>query len=283
MTTTFATPPAPPVPPAPPAPPSGPSAGPGRAVALAAAGLLTVGTIGWGVWSLADMTAKTSNEMSFESAVVDRLEVDTDGSVTVRAGSPGEATNVTRRVQYGLLEPTFDDDVSTVDGSDVLRLRGDCPTMAGVWCRVDYTVTIDPEASVQVVTSHGSLSISGIDGDVEVTSDAGSVTLADLGGAVTVDAGAGFIRAEDLRSTRVSARSDAGSVRRFFDVAPEAVSARAGAGRVEVVLPDDGAVYLVDIATDAGSTTVAVPTDPDSTRAITARSDAGDVSVHHPD
>ena len=50
-------------------------------------------------------------------------------------------------------------------------------------------------------------------------------------------------------------------------------------GRVEVVVPDDGTAYRVDLRSDNGSETIEVPTDPASTRSITVRTDNGSVTA----
>jgi hypothetical protein len=54
------------------------------------------------------------------------------------------------------------------------------------------------------------------------------------------------------------------------------------AGSVEVVVPRGSDAYLVDAGSSAGSSTVAVRTDPASDRTIRAHSSAGSVQVHYP-
>ena len=50
-------------------------------------------------------------------------------------------------------------------------------------------------------------------------------------------------------------------------------------GRVDVVVPDDGTAYRVDLQSDNGSETIEVPVDSASDRTITAHSANGSVTV----
>ena len=69
----------------------------------------------------------------------------------------------------------------------------------------------------------------------------------------------------------MNADSDNGRVQLEFAAAPTAVVATSDNGRVEVVVPDDGTAYRVDLRSDNGSETIEVPTDPSSTRSLTAQ------------
>lgn len=113
---------------------------------------------------------------------------------------------------------------------------------------------------------------------VEIRLDAGSIRVHDLVGDLTAETDAGRIEGTGLRSGQTRVKSDAGSISLRFAAAPARADAGTNAGRVEIYLPT-GSGYAVDASTDAGDTDVSVDRDPASGHKITARSDAGRVSV----
>jgi len=56
------------------------------------------------------------------------------------------------------------------------------------------------------------------------------------------------------------------------------VDAQTSAGEVDITVPGGGS-YAVDASTRAGSTKVAVPTDPGASRKITAHTTAGKIVI----
>ncbi len=253
-------------------------------------------TVVWGVVTLVDLAAfrRTTETFSIEAAPV--LVVRTDGDVTVSVGEPGSDVEVVRVVQHGLRAPEHGARTWSRDdrpGSPIVAvgadgswtgvfLTGECPEVVSMRCSVNYSVVVPPETAVVVDSDGGAVRVDGVEGGVDARSSAGSIVVRDVSGRVIVRSEAGYVRGEELRAVDVEARSSAGSVRLFFQVSPETVVAHSSAGRVEVVVPDDGTSYEVDASTEAGSDVVAIATDPDSDRSIRARSEAGDVLVRHP-
>ena len=272
------------------------SAGVGRRIVVGLLSTLAGLTVVWGVVTLVDLAAYREITDTFEVAPAPVLVVETDGDVEVVAGRADAPVVLTRTIRRGLRGPTAvertwsrnDREFSPViepdsDGNWTgVVLQGDCPSVVSIRCAVDYRVTVPPGTTVVVRSNAGAVRISGIEGGVDASSTAGSVLVRDIAGRVVLASDAGYVRGEGLRSAEVDARSSAGSVRLFFETAPDTVDAESGAGRVEVVVPDDGAVYDVDATTDAGSNVVAIATDPESVRSIRAHADAGDVLVRHP-
>jgi Putative adhesin len=179
------------------------------------------------------------------------------GSVTVDAGGSG-ATTVRASLRWSFGKPVL----TETESGGTTRLKVRCPLIdLGVGSALDLRVTLPSDTVVTVSSSAG---------DVDVTG---------LSGALTLDSSAGSIVASGLSSARVSARSSAGDVQLAFVDPPQAVVASSSAGGVTVLVPRAGVSYQVDSSSSAGSTDVAVPTDPQATRTIRASSSAGDVTV----
>lgn len=256
--------------------------GVGRTLAVAGLSLLAAVTVAWGVVSAADLVARSETTETFTRETTPRLRIATDGRVQV-TGGPVDAISIERTVERGLRAPDVGDQVVVTSTGDELVLSGDCPAFVSSWCSVHYAVVVPADTEVVVDTDAGSVTVTGIDGDVTATTAAGSVSVVDVSGELRLSSSAGPVRGEQLASDTVRARSSAGSVRLLFDVAPTSVDADSSAGSVEVVVPDDDAVYAVEASTSAGSTRIEVPTDPAAERTLLLRSSAGDVSVRHPD
>ena len=123
------------------------------------------------------------------------------------------------------------------------------------------------------------MSISGTTGPITVDGDNGSVRLADVSGPLQVSTDNGRVEGTRLRSQQVTADSDNGRVQLEFDEAPTTVIATTSNGRVEVVVPDDGTAYRVDVRTSNGSETIEVPIDSASQRTISVRTSNGSATV----
>ena len=126
---------------------------------------------------------------------------------------------------------------------DTLQLRASCPNFGSNWCAVDYTLEVPRHLALVIRTDDGP------------------------------------IEGSDLRSATVDADADHGRVSLAFAVPPEAVRATTDHGSVEVVVPDDGTAYRLDVETDHGERVEDVPIDSSSARSITIRTDHGDASV----
>jgi hypothetical protein len=216
-------------------------------------------------------------DRSFPAAGIGTIEVHNgaDGSVEV-IGTDTDTIRVRSEVHDGLRKTNHSERVE----GDRLVLRSSCPVLLSQHCSVSYEIEAPAGVSIDVGTDGGHLSVSDIDGNVDVTNDAGGIELARIGGLVQAHSDAGGIDAVDLRSDRLTASSDAGSVRVDFDEPPQAVVATSDAGAIEVVVPRGG-TYNVTADSDAGSTNVDVDTSSSAEQTIVATTDAGSVVVRY--
>jgi hypothetical protein len=242
-------------------------------------GLLAIATLVWGVFSVLSVLAheEYTTSTTFASDSVTALDVRSeDGSVTVDAtAAPGDPIVVTAEVSDGW--QATDVTARVVDG--VLRLRGECPWLSTVWCRVDFTVTIPADVPVVVAGSDGSVRVRGTTVAVAVSSDNGSIDLENISGDITVSNDNGRITGRRLDAAAVRATNQNGDIELTFATAPGSVDATTDNGRIDVVVPDSEVAYRVELSSANGSTDNAVRTDPASDRTIRLTSDNGSVSV----
>ena len=118
-------------------------------------------------------------------------------------------------------------------------------------------------------------------GGLRAHSSQGAIELTRVGGEVTVSTGQGRIEGDGLTATRLDASASQGRVVVEFVTSPEDIVAHAGQSRIDIVLPDDPEVFYDTTGTDAsqGSVNVAVRTDPDSDRSISARAGQSSITI----
>ena len=128
---------------------------------------------------------------------------------------------------------------------DELVLRTDCPDgPIDSFCSADLVVEVPRELAVRVRSNDTSVQLIGLAGDLDVATSNDAVLGDDLAG--------------------------------------EHVRVRSSNDRVEVVVPDSEASYVVDTATSNGSTSTDVRSDPAATRRIDVRTSNDDVVVRYP-
>lgn len=201
--------------------------------------------------------------------------------IVVRVGS-GRVNVVADRVlgaqvvdvrHYSIRRPTL----TTRVAGGVLYATAACPKPTIVTCRVDLRLGVAPEVAVDVATGSGDVRVENMAAPVKVRSAAGAVDVIGLTATGDVSTSAGPITGRDLAVTRLRASSAAGAVSLAFAVAPDHVTASTGAGDVDLALPDDS--YRVTTRAPAGRARVLVPVDPESSRSIDVRTDAGRITV----
>ena len=171
--------------------------------------------------------------------------------------------------------------VETRDG--VLHVRGSCPVIGSEWCNVDYTIEMPADLYVSA-TGRGGVSATDLDGGLDARSRSSRVNLLRVGGDLTVETDEGSIVGDDLRTERVDASTDQGSLRLTFVTSPNSVLTEADQGSIDVVLPDEpGVYYAVDAQSDQGSVTSAVREKSDSDRSLTAEADQGSITIGYAD
>lgn len=221
--------------------------------------LLLTATLLWGTFNVVQLLAheERTEITSLPADGVSVLDIATDeGSIRVVPSTDGTIT-VTEEISEGLEAPSRSVEVL----GDRLVVRASCSEWRSMWCSVDVIVAAPSDVAVVARSDDGSVVVVGVQGSLELDSDNGSV------------------RADGVTSADVVATTDNGSVSLVFDRAPTRVLADSDNGSVEIVVPDDGEAYAVRVATGNGSEQIQLPTDPSSTRSITATTSNGDVRL----
>jgi hypothetical protein len=241
------------------------------------AGLLVVGALVWGPYQVVVLLAHEERVelSSYPAAGLARLQVDSaSGSIRVE-GTDGDSIEVRAEISDGLRRTG---ESQTVDG-ETLRLDSTCPNYGSDWCWVNYRIRAPRELELVLDSDNSSIRVAGMTGAVSAHADNGSVELSDLAGPIDVSADNGRVEASRLTSSTVTADTDNGRITLEFAAPPTMVEASADNGSVEVVVPDDGTSYRLDIETDHGGQTEDVPIDSSSPRSIIIRTDNGSATA----
>jgi hypothetical protein len=242
--------------------------------------LLALTAAGFAAWKyLGFGPAQTEVITDSYDEAINTVEFDIHGGDIEVIGSGGDTVSVEKQLSwYGSAQPESVEKLS--DGT--LHISDpDCDSGAPIDCSISYTVRLPESVSVDAYTEAGQLDISGVAGELRLVTDAGDIDCVDANGPVDAQTAAGQVTITDTRSEKVAARSDAGDVEVRFVTNPKQVDASSNAGQVEVSLPDDKAVYSVDADSNVGEVAVDVEDSSSAERAITAHSDAGDVTVRY--
>jgi hypothetical protein len=239
--------------------------------------VLFVGVLTWGAYQvLALLAHEERTELTTHRATgITALDVVSGaGDVEVVAADTADVT-VRARISDGLRATGEEQRVV----GETLELRASCPNFGSDWCSVDYEIEVPRDLAVRIRTDRGAIDVRGTSGPIEVDGDNGSVDLIDVSGSVVASTDNGSIEGVGLRAADVTADSDNGGVRLTFVAPPTAVTATTDNGSVDVVVPADGTAYRLDVESDNGDTTEAIPIDSSSPRSITVRTDNGSATV----
>jgi len=260
-----------------------PTPAPGAGTSLRRRLVLTVGIIvmvalfAVGAWTAAGFATlhRAEQQQSF-AFTASRLVVEADdGPIHVTAGQAARV-EVATHLTYSQLSPSKPS--VRMDG-DRLILKDGCRHAMNVYCVTRYDLRVPAQVALQVTSSDGSVTVSGISGDLDLRTANGAINADGASSRLQLRTSDGAITARDLHSTSVGAVTSNGGVRLSFLTDPTAVSARSSDGAVRITLPRDGTAYRVDATTSDGSRTVDVPTNPDATSSISAHTSNGAVSV----
>ena len=163
-----------------------------------------------------DPTARRQRQRSRTIVGTDTDVINVEAEVSMDCATPGSATRSSAR----------------------RSVRGSCPLVGSMWCRVTYRVEVPREFDVEVDVDDDRVDISNIDGDIVINSNNGAVDLADLSGAIEVEGDNGRIVGTDLSSTVVAAEADNGRIELAFVVPPDAVTVNGDNGSIDVAVPD---------------------------------------------
>jgi hypothetical protein len=242
--------------------------------------LLALAAVGWGAFNVVVLVAheERTEVTRYDAAQVRVLDVvSSAGSVTIIGSPDRREIRVTADISDGMRKTGQRQAV--VDGR--LELRASCPVIGSEWCRVTYTVEVPTDLEVRARADDGRLRVSRIDGPVDLKGGNGPVEVSDVRGRVTIDDDNGRITATRLTSDAVVATTNNGSVTVELLAPPATVEARSTNGNVEVILPNTGDAYRLDISTNNGHTSNEIRTDPASDRHLVIESDNGDVTARY--
>jgi hypothetical protein len=254
--------------------------GPGRALWVLFGSLFAIGALAWGAFNLVDLLAHEvrTERFSEPAAELTRIEVDNAaGSVRI-VGTDGDAVDVEAEVSDGLRETGFSREVV----GSTLRLRGTCPVLGSMWCRVSYRIELPRHLDIDIDTDNDRVDVRNVDGDIVIDSDNGRVELADVSGTVVVRGNNGRIVGSDLTSADVDASTDNGGIELEFSDAPDRVRANGNNGSIDIVVPEIEPGYDVIAETDNGRLDLdQINDNPDSPHTITVETDNGGITVRH--
>jgi Putative adhesin len=186
---------------------------------------------------------------------VTTLRVNADAAtVNLTAQEGAAAISVTEQVHGATT-------TKAVNGTNAV-LTSRCPEGInfGNSCRVDYTVTVPAQVTVD---------IEGAAGDITLT---GPLTNA------TVNTSAARITGTNLGAGTIQATTNAGQVDLTFATAPASVQVKTDAGQVTLTVPGADK-YNVAVNTTIGTQDVSVDKDPSSTHRIAVTATIGAVTI----
>lgn len=176
------------------------------------------------------------------------------GNIEVVPVEAGGSVKVREKYRYNDRKPAPEHGVK---GGRLTLKAEDCGM--GRKCEVDYRVLLPRDASIDLHTSGG---------DITIRGTAGRITAETSGGDITVT---------DSASPATKVKTSGGDVDVTLTAAPDEVSGRTSGGDVTIRLPKG--TYAVDASTSGGTSKVSVPKDPRSAHKVTARTSGGNVSV----
>ncbi|MGW1378958.1 DUF4097 family beta strand repeat-containing protein [Streptomyces sp. NPDC002446] len=199
-------------------------------------------------------TKEAERTYSVEGKVTALSATTHGGDIEVVPVDAGGSVKVREKYRYNDSKPTPEHSVK--DG--VLTLKAEDCGM-GRKCEVGFRVLLPRDASVELHTSGG---------DITIRGTAGKITAETSGGDITV---------EDSAARTAKVKTSGGDVDLALTSVPDDVSARTSGGDITIRLPKAG--YAVDASTSGGTSKVSVPKDERSAHKVTARTSGGDVSV----
>jgi Putative adhesin len=239
--------------------------------------VLCVGALTWGAYEVVSILSheERTEINTYPSAGLTTVDIGNDGGSVRIVATDGDEVVVRAEISEGLRATGERQEVV----GDVLELRATCPNFGSDWCGVSYELQVPRDLALVVRADSGSVDVTGMTGVVDVDADNGSVELTGLRGTIRASTDNGRVEGFDLRSQSVTVDSDNGGVTLEFTEAPTTVMATTDNGSVEVVVPDDGEAYRIDVQSDNGSETDDVLEDPASPRSITIHTDNGSATA----
>ncbi|MFH8344038.1 DUF4097 family beta strand repeat-containing protein [Streptomyces sp. NPDC018045] len=183
------------------------------------------------------------------------------------------------RVQRTLKGKAGDSDNSewSLEGS-TLTLRTDCHGIS-LSCEAAYTVTVPKGAAVDVSSTAGPVSATGLAQPLDLHVKDASAEVEKISGKLGLTVSGGNVSATGITSQEFSATTTNGRVQATFAAPPRKVTASAGNGNVNVTLPKGGETYRVTAKATNGRSHSSVPNTKGSDRSVELKSQNGSVRV----
>jgi hypothetical protein len=251
----------------------------GRALWVGFGSVLLLAAVVWGTFTVIDVLAHEQHTESIvvPAAALTRLSVENDsGSVRI-VGTDADEVSVEAEVSVGLRDTGFSHEV--VDST--LELRGTCPLIGSMWCRVTYRIEMPRGLDVEVDTDNDRVDVRNVDGAVVVDSDNGRVELANVGGTVEVHGNNGRIVGRGLSSRVVDVSTNNGAIELEFVAAPDRLHANGDNGSIDIAVPQIDEGYSVIADSDNGDRAIDVDDNPDSPHVIAVETDNGGITVRY--
>jgi hypothetical protein len=253
----------------------------GRALWVIFGSLLLVVGLWWGTYNVVELIAheERTERFTVPAAQITRLFVDNEsGSVTIVGADTDEIT-VEAEISEGLRRTGFDHQVV----ESTLELRGSCPVIGSMWCRVTYHVEVPRHLDVDVDVDNDRVNVRQVDGAVVIDTNNGGVDLTEIAGSVVVEGDNGGIVGTGLSSPRADIDTNNGRIELAFTDAPDRVNASGDNGSIEILVPAVAGGYHVTVDTDNGDDDLSgVANNPQSPRTITAETNNGNVRISSP-
>jgi hypothetical protein len=238
---------------------SQPTAVPGRSAAwwwLVAASVLILVAVAatLAIWWAASRETRTTSYRVLGDLAGIRLDLG-DADVEIDGGATAVEVRRIDRFAYGA--PSRERRSVT---AGTLTISSRCPDQVLGSCRASYRLAVPDNVPLEIQTSRGSVSLTGVRATVSVNTGSGAI------------AAAGFCGFQ-LRAT-----TDTGAVRALSECSADALELRSRAGDVRAVVPSGR--YQIDAQSDSGAVRIRGLTNvPDAPFQIQALSTTGDVTV----
>jgi Putative adhesin len=207
------------------------------------------------VWWAASRETRVAQYRVVGTVSAIQLDVGT-ADVEIVGGAP-TAVEVRRTAEFAFGHPP--DQTRRLAG-DVLQITSRCPDTVIGTCEAAYRIGVRDNVQVNVITTDGSVRVSGLNGSARIQTGSG---------AITVDGLCGF---------QLSATSASGDVGAGAACSPDRMNLRSSSGDVQAIVPTGR--YRVDASSSRGGVQVRNLTETDDAPfAVQAISGTGDVLV----
>ncbi len=222
-------------------------------VAACVLALIAVGVATAIWWARSSETRTTSYRVLGDLARI-RLDV---GAADLEVDGGGGAVEVRRVDRFAFGHPSSER--HTV-AAGRLTIVSRCPRQVIGRCRTSYRVTVPDNVAIEVVTSSGSVKLTGVRASVQVQTGSGPVAADGFCGfSLRAISEAGDLHAAaDCSTERLELRSRSGNVRAIVPAGRYRIDAESDSGRETVrgVTPDDDAPYQVQALSTTGNVAV---------------------------